>query len=365
MAGPVNINFGTAPNASTFTSDIGSPTRLATSAPFARYLTEAIYESSLMVQSGLLQTDARLNNITGVIVEMPFFAPLNYSEELVNSSATWGDNGKGYYTTQKQTASTQFAPMVSRGAAFAMDDLSQVQTGEDALANIRSQLARDMNRKITSKIISQITGLMDTALASHVVDVGIVDADGTGLTDANYLSAATVTKGKAVLGERGQDLKVLVVHPDVAYHMEALGMLTFLNSGGTVNYASNGIGVTDTQIGYFAGLRVVIDSQVPVTADAGTGKYSCYLAAPGVIRTGSQFPLQIETERNILSLQDVMAVTYNRCDHCIGTSWVGSTTDPTNANLATGSNWEAAYSDTRLIPLVELVVNTPYGVINP
>ena len=70
-------------------------------------------------------------------------------------------------------------------------------------------------------------------------------------------------------------------------------------------------------------------------------------------------------ERNILSLQDVMAVTYNRCDHVIGTSWTGSTTDPTNANLATGSNWAAAYSDTRLIPLVELVVNTPYGVINP
>ena len=40
-------------------------------------------------------------------------------------------------------------PMVTRGAAFAMDDLSQVQVGEDALANIRSQLARDMNRKIT------------------------------------------------------------------------------------------------------------------------------------------------------------------------------------------------------------------------
>ena len=46
--------------------------------------------------------------------------------------------------------------------------------------------------------------------------------------------------------------------------MEARGMLTFLNSGGTVNYASNGVGVTDTQIGYFAGLRVVVDSQVPL-----------------------------------------------------------------------------------------------------
>ena len=47
-------------------------------------------------------------------------------------------------------------------------------------------------------------------------------------------------------------------------------MLMFLNSGGTVNYASNGIGVTNTDVGYFAGLRVVIDDQVPVTSATGT-----------------------------------------------------------------------------------------------
>ena len=42
----------------TFTVDIGSATRLATSAPFARYLTELIYEKSLMVQSGILRSTA-------------------------------------------------------------------------------------------------------------------------------------------------------------------------------------------------------------------------------------------------------------------------------------------------------------------
>ena len=50
---------------------------------------------------------------------------------------------------------------MTRGAGFAMDDLSRVQTGFDALANIRSQLATDMNRKITAKIISQLNGLFD------------------------------------------------------------------------------------------------------------------------------------------------------------------------------------------------------------
>ena len=70
---------------------------------------------------------------------------------------------------------------------------------------------------------------------------------------------------------------------------------------------------------------VVVDSQVPHVDPAGgtTGDavgYTCYLAAPGVIRTGSQFPLSIKQNEDILSLQDVMSVTYNRLDHVLGTS---------------------------------------------
>ena len=60
---------------STFTSDIGSVTRLATSAPFQRYLTEEIFQQSAFYTSGILQTNGLLNNITGTRVEVPFFAP--------------------------------------------------------------------------------------------------------------------------------------------------------------------------------------------------------------------------------------------------------------------------------------------------
>ena len=144
-------------------------------------------------------------------------------------------------------------------------------------------------------------------------------------------------------------------------------MLTFLNSGGTVSYASNGVGVTDTQIGYFAGLRVVVDSQVPTVTPTGgsTGDamgYTCYLAAPGVIRTGSQFPLSIEQDRDILSLQDVMSVTYNRIDHVLGTSYGGGM-HPENSDLANKDNWTLAYTSHENVPLIELIVNTPFGAV--
>jgi hypothetical protein len=59
----------------TFTHDIGSITRLATSAPFGRYLQEEIFQQSAFYTSGILAGDARLNNTIGTRVEMPFFAP--------------------------------------------------------------------------------------------------------------------------------------------------------------------------------------------------------------------------------------------------------------------------------------------------
>ena len=64
-------NWGQSPDSSVFTSDIGSATRLATSGSFERYLTEQIVENSAMIQSGLIATDARLNNVTGVLAELP------------------------------------------------------------------------------------------------------------------------------------------------------------------------------------------------------------------------------------------------------------------------------------------------------
>ena len=69
-----------------------------------------------------------------------------------------------------------------------------------------------------------------------------------GYTDANYLNAGNVTQAKSLLGERGEELTVIVMHSAVAYYLQALGMLTFMNSGGVVNYASNGIGRTSTDV---------------------------------------------------------------------------------------------------------------------
>ena len=101
------------------------------------------------------------------------------------------------------------------------------------------------------------------------------------------------------------------------------------------------------------------------STSAKTPIYTCYLAQPGVIRTGSQYPLDIEYARSIDSWTNQMAVKYSQCTHVLGTSYKGSpTTGLSNTDLATANKWELAYSDSRLIPLVQLDVNSPFGGLN-
>ena len=118
------------------------------------------------------------------------------------------------------------------------------------------QQDHDMNRKFTAKVIYTAPVVWWCTVGGTCPEKGIanaVDADGSGLTDANYLSAAYgVTEAKALLGERGvRALSVIVMHLLLHTICIAMGMLTFMNSGGTVNYASPMASVLlHTDVGY-------------------------------------------------------------------------------------------------------------------
>nr|BAR34289.1 phage capsid protein [uncultured Mediterranean phage uvMED] len=362
-------NFGTSPNQSVFTSDIGSATRLATSAEFSRYLTDEIYFRSAFVQSGVMALDARLNGVGGVKAEIPFFKPLNFNEESVNSSATWGTAGVGAYQTQKTSAGTQYGVWTTRGAAFAADDLSNVQVGEDSLGNIRSQLAADIATKQTTKLLSCLTGMFGTALAGNSLDLS--EATAGSENDSNYLNVTNVTRAKFLLGERASSINTIAMHSLVAARLQEIGMLTFsapagVTTGSAIQFGGGGVGVSSTEVGYFAGLRVLIDDQLPILGTTGENQqFQCFMFGSGIVKTGSQFGMSIETERNILSRQNIMTVTYNSCMHVPGVSWTSGNTDPENSDLANAGNWSYVYDDLRTTPLVSLVVNSPYGGLVP
>jgi len=233
------------------------------------------------------------------------------------------------------------------------------------MGHIRNQIADAINKLNSARLFSLLNGLFaggSGALGANHLDIAKA---GTGADADNFLTAATAARARSLLGERGEELDTLVIHPSVAYYLYQVGMLTFssdsLTSGGAIQWGGGGVGVTDRSIGQFAGMNVVIDSQVNTSAPGASGhqkEFRCYLIKSGTILEGEQSPLGIESDRNILSKQDVMSVDYHSAYHIMGTKWSAATDNPTNAALMNSSNWAATY-DVDLIPVVELIVNSP------
>jgi hypothetical protein len=147
-------------------------------------------------------------------------------------------------------------------------------------------------------------------------------------------------------------------------------MLTFsasaLSSGTAVVFGGGGVGITQTEVPFFAGLRVVIDDQLTFLA-GGTSthvvKYPVYLFKSGIVSEGIQQDLRLAADRNILSMQDVLAVDYHYGYHITGTKWAAAGDNPTNAgttgNLADIASWNLVFATTKMVPVARLLVNTP------
>jgi len=328
------------------------------------YVSEAIKDRSLFLKSGAVVRNSLLDaREGGTRIQVPEFNPVAPTEEIMDGTATWGTSTAGYLTPQKIGTATQVATICHRGFAYAVDDVAMLAAGEDPMLHIRNQLADAINKLNSQRLFSQLWGLFDTALNANRLDLGVAAASGG--AEANFLTGAAIARARALLGERGNELDILVVHPSVGFYLYQVGLLTFstsaLAASGSVVWGGGGVGVGAREIGEFAGCRVIIDPLVNTVAPGTPGhqrEFCCYLTKSGTILEGVQQDLRIEADRNILSKQDVLSVDYHSAYHVMGTKWNDAGDNPTNANLYDGTKWAVTY-DIDLIPLVQVFVNSP------
>ena len=331
---------------------------------FAAYVSEAIKERSAFIRSGAVVRNPLLDSREGgTRIQVPEFNPVSPTEEIIDGTATWGTSNNGYLTPQKIGTGTQVATICHRGFAYAVDDVAVLAAGEDPMGHIRDQLADAINKLNSARLFYQLHGLFGSALSANKLDLAV--AASSGAAEANYLTAATVARGRSLLGERGEELDTIVVHPSVAYYLYQVGMLTFstsaLSTGTGIQWGGGGVGITDRSVGQFAGMNVVVDSSVNTVVPGSSGhikEFYCYLIKSGTILEGVQQDLAIEAERNVLSKQDVISVDYHSTYHIMGTKWNDAGDNPTNSELGAQAKWALTY-DADLIPIVQLTVNTP------
>lgn len=343
---------------------------LITRPEFLQYTSERIFEQSAFIRAGIIQRNSALDaRAGGTRVRVPFFDSISPTEEVITSGNSWGTSGAGYLTSQNVTADEQIMTILHRGFQYATDDLSKLGSGADPLAHVRDQLAAAINKLKTGTLIAQMNGLFGNISGSGILGANTVNKTGTtSATSANYLTAANVVAAKQALGERGYELSGIAMHSNVAAYLEETGYLQVQTAGGSV-YAGGGVGagLGAGQVGRFAGLNVVIDDQIGVVA-GGTAthlnKYPVYLFGSNVIGEGMQQDLRVEVDRNKSSFQDLLICDYHYGYHVSGTKWNANGDNPTNAsssgNLAATGSWSLAYTSAKNVPLVRLLVNTPY-----
>ena len=190
----------------------------------------------------------------------------------MTGAANWGTSTAGYLTPQKITTDTQIATICHRGFAYAVDDLATLAAGEDPMLHIRNQLADAINKLNSQRLFYHLHGLFGAALSGNKLDIAKA---GTGATEANFLTASTVARARNLLGERGDELDTLVVHPSVGFYLYQVGLLQFstsaLSTGTGIQWGGGGVGVDAKSIGTFAGMNVIMDSQVNAVQPGSSG----------------------------------------------------------------------------------------------
>ena len=331
------------------------------------YVSEAIKERSAFIKSGAVVRNSLLDATEGgTRIQVPEFNPIAPTEEILDGTATWGTSNAGYLTPQKIGTGTQIATICHRGFAYAVDDVAVLAAGEDPMGHIRNQIADAINKLNSARLFSLLDGLFGSTfgpLGANALDLSKGAASGA--DETNFLTASTVARAKITSWRKRRRARysscspICCLLPISGWYVNILNFC--LSTGTGIQWGGGGVGITDRSIGQFAGMNVVIDSQVNTVQPGTTGhqkEFRCYLIKSGTILEGEQSPLSIESDRNILSKQDVMSVDYHSAYHVMGTKWTSATDNPTNAQLANDNNWAITY-DADLIPIVELIVNSP------
>ena len=310
---------------------------------FTDYMRELTVEKSALVQSGVAVSSPEYNAFAsgkGKTVEIPFFKPLSGAEEVIIEGTD--------LTVNNITTGQQTAVKVYRGKAFGTSDLAVDLTGEDVMAAIAEALVPYRTERLQDQLISTLEGAFATALAStHVHDISADSATSASIFSSSALVDAITLLGDAAPTDQGG---AIIMHSKVYADARKAELIDYLRPA-----------EVDFDIPFINGFRVLIDDDCPINLDgANDDEYTSYIFAPGSVILGQgsvQFPLEDFRDE----LGSTSGIIYRRQDimHLNGMAWQNDSVanaTPTDAELATGSNWDSVYAD-KNIRVVKFVTN--------
>ena len=305
---------------------------------FIPYVIKRTEELSTLINSGIVTANPKLNELIsggGTTIQMPHWNDLSGTSEVLSEANP--------LTAQNITASKEIAPVLYRGKAWGATELSGCLAGDDPMRAIGDLVAEWWNRDEQTTLINVLNGMFGATNMDALVS-DITSGSSTAI------SATAVLDAKQLLGDAANKLSALAVHSATYTKLQKDNVIQFVAAS-----------ESKVQIPTYLGYRIIVNDNLPYEAASGStpAKYTSYLFAAGAIGRGEGTPVSltpVETDRDSLASTDYLIHRRALVLHPQGMQWIGTPTGatPTNAELATGSNW-AKVAETKQFGIVKLV----------
>jgi len=314
---------------------------------FTPYLVEETTKRDAFLASGVVQPMAELNASEdgGDYINVPFYAAnLNLTFERLTDSTS--------LTPGKITADKQRAAVVHRGNALESRDLAAMAAGSDPMAAIGQKLASYIAHERQKDLLSCCAGIFGAVGDTSGAAFAALAVDGASGDTPTELGPRQIVKAKSLLGDQGEKLSTIVVHPSVYYSLMERRAIDFVydNNGQPDTSADSGSTAPafgSVQVPTFMGLRVIISSDVQTAGSGSSTEYASYLFTPGAFGSGEQMALRTETDRDIMAKSDALSFDLHYVYHPMGTRFA-EVANPTAAQLSTVGNWTKVYETNNL-----------------
>jgi hypothetical protein len=312
---------------------------------------QRIAEVSVIRRSGIVSQDDEIQafaNGPGNKVEMPFW------NDISGDSNVSSDDPAQSATPNKLTQGQDEARKIRRNNGWQTANLVKSLLAEDPLAVVADLIADYWVREEQKVLVSELTGVFaDTLMSGNVLDVASENA----AVDGVNLDAEVAANAYALLGDAGGGLTAIMMHSRVFWNLHAQRAIVYMKDP-----------VTGLGFNTWDGKAVLVDDKCPRVAGSTSGyKYTSYLFAGGAIgyaeatgEGGPAVPVETDSAPAAGNGEGVRTVWYRRhwVMHPRGVKFDGTPAgeSPTNAELATGTNWTRVY-DPKNVRLVAVVTN--------
>lgn len=295
---------------------------------FTPYVIEKTAEKSRILTSGIAIANPKLNELVtagGITMNMPYWKDLTGDDEVLSD--------QNPLTPGKINADKDIAALLLRGKAWGANELAGALAGDDPISAIGDRVADYWARQEQKILVSVLTGIFAAAsMANHVKDAS-----------TQAISGSLVLDAKQLLGDSADQLQAIMMHSAVYTELQKQNLIQYTTT-------SDGKITIPTYLTY----QVIVDDGMPVqTVGEGASAYkvyTTYLFAKGSIGRGEGTPVSLtptETDRDSLAGEDILINRRALVLHPMGVKWVGQPVGvtPSNAELATGTNWVRVYED--------------------